>query len=157
MHEGQGEGSCFLNAALQALFACVSVRRVLARLYERNQASYATDLWRVETDILGRPREESPSSRLHDDRLAVTCRAVFEEPLTRVHTPRLMVGQLYNNVQEDAAESIVNAFLDASQSLAFLSSSVALMCRPCTAHVIATAVQLIRMRASLLHPWRCHC
>ena len=133
MNEAErGGGSCWINSALQALLANQPVRRALERLYQRRRESYATDLWRVEkavsctllaaddphlwTDAFGRVCERDASHRRTDERLAVTCRAMYDEPLTNIHIPLLMAQQFYRGRQEDAAEFLAQRLVDPDES-----------------------------------------
>lgn len=133
MNEAErGGGSCWINSALQALLANQPVRRALERLYQRRRESYATDLWRVEkaesctllaagdphlwTNAFGRVCERDASHRRTDERLAVTCRAMYDEPLTNIHIPLLMAQQFYRGRQEDAAEFLAQRLVDPDES-----------------------------------------
>ena len=90
----------------------------------------------LETDGLGRFCERDSSARRADDRLAVTCRAMYEAPLTSVHIPLLMAHRHYRGHQEDAAEFIVQQLANpksspcVSQCLRALDAPV-LICATC--------------------------
>ena len=153
MHEADsGGGSCWINSAVQALVANQPIRRALEQLYNSHRESYATDLWRIEKagrsallraddprlliDHFGRFRERDASRRRTDERLAITCRAMYDEPLTQVHIPLLMTQRFYRGRQEDAAELLTQRLVDpdyspcVSQCLRGLDRPV-LLCAAC--------------------------
>jgi ubiquitin C-terminal hydrolase len=108
MRDGYGNGSCFLNAALQGIFACVQVRQLLRRHFDRRKhPGYSSDLWHVELNALRLHKREAPNStRNNDDRLAVSCTIMYMTPLDSFHRLRSLADLIYDGHQMDAVEAI---------------------------------------------------
>ena len=103
MHDGYGSGSCYLNAALQGIVACVKVRTVLRRHFDLRRDSYAQDLWPLELDACDfHDREGANTTWTNDDRLAVTCTVLYTGSSAQPHRPRLLADLIYDGVQDDA-------------------------------------------------------
>ena len=104
--------SCFINAALTALFGPIAFRNVLSQIFETDEARLRHHLWPTAVSISGTHREKDASPAMtHEERLAVTYAASLRAPTDsdtvprgRAMIPYLFTHRFYHRTQEDANE-----------------------------------------------------
>jgi len=117
IHEIGGGGSCWINAAAQALLSPLAFKEVLANLWHAMPGDVREQLRRINRT----PRRhgvqiESPSPLLaHEGRLAATFFMAHTLPRTDPFYPYLLADVFYKGRQDDAAEFVARV-LHPSQS-----------------------------------------
>lgn len=104
--------SCFINAALTALFGPMAFRQQLLQIFQTNEERLRRTLWPTAVSISGTHREPviAPAI-LHEERLAVTYVTSLRAPSEtdniargRAIIPYLFTHRFYHRNQEDANE-----------------------------------------------------
>ena len=99
--------SCYINAALQACFALDPLRALLTELIDRVPSDVMHVFWPVATQ---QHAHEQRRKALHVGtgtmtwRLAVTCKASFQPPLSTPLMPYLFTDVFYDGSQQDVTE-----------------------------------------------------
>jgi ubiquitin C-terminal hydrolase len=110
------KASCYINAALQALYGVNCVRQVLSSIFDLHSARLRETLWYAATSMSNEVIRELDDERTtHEERLAVTYHASFEPPIGSALTPRLFTNIFYdsaNHTQEDTSEFLARSVLD---------------------------------------------
>ena len=129
LRERGGGGSCWLNAAVQALWAPIAIKEALFEIHRRTPARVRREV----ADVLTRPLRfdqalwtpGTPLSRLRariapaqpeEVFIAATFRAACEAPLTSALSPYVLSDYYYRGRQEDASEFVTEFLLDAAAS-----------------------------------------
>ena len=108
--------SCFINAALTALFGSATFRRIISQLFHDDEARLRTHLWSTAISISGNHREK-PHERnfTNENRLAVTYAATLRAPTPtdnvvrgKAIVPYLFTHHYYHGNQEDTNEFLQN-------------------------------------------------
>ena len=122
MHEPRGgQGSCWVNAALQSIFTPLQCKAALSQLWaNKSDADRAPLLRRALDKQLGR-KSDQPRDVSISDRLAATFAALHTEPLTQPCAPYLCTDKYYKHRRDDAAELLGHALGDASCAISFSS------------------------------------
>ena len=115
--EDGGSGSCWVNAALQALFAPSRCKEALAHMWSCTLPQHRERLLQKALDDRVRKAQiPTPAEVPTAARLAATFAAAFTPPLTKPLLPHLCLDQYYTGDQDDAAELLVR-LVDADTSL----------------------------------------
>ena len=127
--EEGGGGSCWINAALQALWAPVSIKEALRNVSERTFLRFRCELegilsQRSRYGIFARSLGQSLETvqqrvglnRKEESFLAATFRAACTAPLTSPLAPCTITNHFYHGRQEDASELLTRFLLDAGAS-----------------------------------------
>ena len=135
--------SCFINAALTALFGPVAFRNVLAQIFEEDEARLRRHLWSTAVSISGTHREKVAAPAItHEERLAVTYATSLRAPTDLDDVPRgraiipyLFTHRFYHRNQEDANEFLNTIMMEANaprlyQTCQGLDNPI-LRCRDC--------------------------
>ena len=108
LHEVGGAGSCWINAALQALLNPPAFKRILEQLWCETSSPTRAQLHQISGvhRRIAAAVVEAPPLLNHQDRLSATLCAAHTAPRTEAMTPYLFTDVFYEGVQDDAAELI---------------------------------------------------
>ena len=112
-----GEGSCWINAALQAIFAPTRFKELLREEWSRIDAYERQRLHPTATRQKRFGNHDMPSlpKTTYQQRLAVTFKSSLEAPLAKPLLPHLLLDAFYIGQQNDASEFLARV-LDSAQS-----------------------------------------
>ena len=89
MYEAGGGGSCWINAALQAIFAPLRSKALLSQLWEQTPEDHRAPLLRRAFDKSFARRTTLASAASVSDRLVATFASLYTPPLTETCAPLL--------------------------------------------------------------------
>ena len=112
MYEAGGGGSCWINAALQAIFAPLRSKALLSQLWEQTPEDHRAPLLRRAFDKSFARRTTLASAASVSDRLVATFASLYTPPLTETCAPYLCTEEFYHGTQEDAAEFVTQLLHD---------------------------------------------
>lgn len=101
-----GSGSCWINAALQAMFTPLEFKKVFCKQWRRLRGS-PLQKQLLENSLDTRGFGEGPRAPVGNEqkRLAALFHCLHGEPNTRSFTPFLHADKYYRGPQEDAAST----------------------------------------------------
>ena len=108
MHERGGGGSCWINAALQALLSPLTFKAILAKVWRSLPGDARKQLHRINTTSRSLTSfvELSPHLLSYETRLSATMFSSYVAPRTVPMCPYVFTDAFYRGLQEDASEFI---------------------------------------------------